>query len=148
MTAHRRRSPTHAKTKGRIADEVGNLFCAGINNVLSFAKTRSACILNEFLKPPAARTDDVILRLRGGRPPTLLSREPRPEEFEPFSMPADDSLRHENHQGRTPLAPDFGKPNPEEAIRWTPVVVADGGAGKWPVVGGGRDSLGPGRDEV
>jgi len=28
VAADRRRSPTHAKTEGRIADEMGNLFCA------------------------------------------------------------------------------------------------------------------------
>jgi hypothetical protein len=34
---------------------------------LSFVKTRSACIFNEFLKPPAARSDDAILRLQRSR---------------------------------------------------------------------------------
>ena len=34
-------------------------------------------------------------------------------------MPADDSLRLDDQESRAPLAPDLGKPNPEEAISWT-----------------------------
>ena len=37
--------------------------------MLSFAKTRSACIFNEFLKPRDARNDDVTLRLRRSQIP-------------------------------------------------------------------------------
>ena len=31
-------------------------------------------------------------------------------------MPAEDCLRLDDQEGRTPLAPNLGKPNPEEAI--------------------------------
>jgi hypothetical protein len=39
---------------------------------LCFAKTRSACIFNEFLKPRAARTDDANPRLRRSQSPAHL----------------------------------------------------------------------------
>ena len=33
-------------------------------------------------------------------------------------MPAEDALRLDDRHGRAPLAPDFGEPNPEEALTW------------------------------
>lgn len=39
-----------------------------------------------------------------------------PEELEPFAMPAENGLRLDDQEGRPPLTPDFGKPDPEEAI--------------------------------
>src|SRR5262245_23274632 len=39
-----------------------------------------------------------------------------PEELEPLTMPDENGLRLDDQEGRTPLTPDFGKPDPEEAI--------------------------------
>ena len=33
-------------------------------------------------------------------------------------MPAENGLRIEDQEGRAPLTPDFGEPDPEEAILW------------------------------
>jgi hypothetical protein len=47
---------------------------------------------------------------------TSPSREPGPEELKPFATPAENCLRLEDQEGRAPLTPDFGEPDPEEAI--------------------------------
>lgn len=41
-----------------------------------------------------------------------------PEKLEALPLPAGDGLRLDDQEGRALLAPDFGEPDPAEAIWW------------------------------
>jgi hypothetical protein len=52
-----------------------------------------------------------------GAADTTTTRFPRPEEAESLSVPANDGLRFDDEQCRTPVPPGGCQPHPEEAIR-------------------------------
>ena len=56
------------------------------------------------------------MRIDWWTPRIFPSREPGPEEFKPFAMPAENGLWLDDQEGRAPLTPNSGEPDPEEAI--------------------------------
>jgi hypothetical protein len=50
-------------------------------------------------------------------PGPFLPLESGPEKFEALPIPAYVGLWLDDHEGRAALAPEYGKPNPEEAIK-------------------------------
>jgi len=45
-----------------------------------------------------------------------MANSPGPEQPEAFAVPANDGFRRDDDQGRSPIAPSFAQPRPQESI--------------------------------